>query len=89
MQDDAEIVCLGVCEHNELEICWRLVVVQFVLAGAVGDEASRVSPWRCLRRSGAGILVVRSTKLANHVAQREDGPEDQLCIVGRAEATDS
>ena len=54
----------GVGEHDEPRIAGRLVIVQFVLAGAEADE---------------GVVV--AAKLAHHVAQREDGSEDELGIV--------
>ena len=59
VQVGTHIVLLSVGEHDELHARGRLVVVQFVFAGAVGEEG-----------------VVLASQLLDHVAQREDQPED-------------
>lgn len=40
LQGNAHARALQVRQHNELDICRGLIVVQFVLAGGVGDETS-------------------------------------------------
>lgn len=69
VEDDPQIVRFRIGDHDELERCWRLVVVEFIMARSVGDEASTV----CIRtspisRMDAGcLLVIGAAQLPDHV----------------------
>lgn len=64
MEDVAHAEGAGLGQQGEAQARGRLVVVQLVLGGAVGDE---------------GVVV--AAELAHHVAQAEDGAEDELGVV--------
>lgn len=64
VEDVAHAEGAGLGQQGEAQARGRLVVVQLVLGGAVGDE---------------GVVV--AAELAHHVAQAEDGAEDQLGVV--------
>lgn len=35
LQSDPHAGRFGICEHDKLDVCWRLVVMEFVLARSV------------------------------------------------------
>lgn len=82
LQGHAHTGGFGVRDHDEFDVGRRFVVVQLVLAGAVGDEAGE----RCqsvsfsgrdgLRRKQGRLPIILAAQFAHHVPQGVDGAED-------------
>lgn len=40
MKHDAQIISLGIAEHDELEVGWRLIIMQLILRRPIRYEAA-------------------------------------------------
>lgn len=86
MKHNSQVCRFRIGEHDKFDLCGGFVIVQFVLAGAVGNKAvvmtilMKAHCWKVLKFVGCAPIVL-SANATCKVAQGKDDSEYELRII--------